>query len=312
MSTDQTEILGVNEARAAFARLGWFPKDAERPDNGVDMFVETANEDGRPSGRLLGVQVKSGTSYLVASGDGVVRPEQRHIEYWSGYSLPIIVVVYDPEAGLAYWQHVRQATIESTGTGQRIVVPKSQTLGASTRTELLAIAADGPEPDQAASALNRLRADLTWMEVLEQGGTVALEAEEWINKVSGAGQLRLIVEPAQGGETIERTFVVFLGLRPYSEALPELFPWADVHADEDALREADEAEWMEETGIWDSEEKRYVGNSESISEWRVGRHPAGDLRPYGESAGEVAHWRLLLELNDLGRGVVALERFARR
>src|SRR6185437_13754169 len=100
---------GVNEARAAFARLGWFPKDAERPDHGVDLFVETANEDGRPSGRLLGVQAKSGTSYLLASGDGVVRPEQRHIEYWGGYSLPVIVVVYDPEARLVYWQHVTPA-----------------------------------------------------------------------------------------------------------------------------------------------------------------------------------------------------------
>jgi hypothetical protein len=45
------------------------------------MFVETATEDGGARGRLLGVQVKSSTSYLLASGDGVVRPRPRHIEY---------------------------------------------------------------------------------------------------------------------------------------------------------------------------------------------------------------------------------------
>jgi hypothetical protein len=108
VSKDQTETLGVNEVRAAFARLGWFPKDAERPDYGVDAFVETADDDGTPSGRLLAVQVKSGSSYITGHGDGVVYPEQRHIDYWSGYSLPVIVVVYDPDADAAYWQVISE------------------------------------------------------------------------------------------------------------------------------------------------------------------------------------------------------------
>jgi hypothetical protein len=41
---------------------------------------------------------------------------------------------------------------------------------------------------------------------------------------------------------------------------------------------------------------------------RASRHPGDEIRPVGESAGEVAHWRLWLKLNDLGRGVIALER----
>jgi uncharacterized protein DUF4365 len=57
VSTDQTERVGVEAVRFAFADLGWYPKEAERPDYGVDLFVETSDEDGRPSGRLLGVQV---------------------------------------------------------------------------------------------------------------------------------------------------------------------------------------------------------------------------------------------------------------
>jgi hypothetical protein len=150
------------------------------------------------------------------------------------------------------------------------------------------------------------------MEVLEQGGSVVLEADEWINKTSGRGDLRLIAEPAGGGEKVEGRYLVFLGLRDYSEALPALFPWADLRADEDALTEGDRQEWMEETGIWDSEEGAYVSNSEDFYAWRAGRYPGSELRPYGESVGEVAHWRLEFGLNALGRAVLALERFLTR
>ncbi len=49
---------------------------------------------------------------------------------------------------------------------------------------------------------------------------------------------------------------------------------------------------MAETGIWDSEEKRYVGNSEDFAEWRASRYPPGELRPTPSGRAEVAHWRL--------------------
>jgi hypothetical protein len=65
---------------------------------------------------------------------------------------------------------------------------------------------------------------------------------------------------------------------------------------------------MEETGIWDDEDKGYIGNTEGFDKWRASRFPDGGLRPYGEAMSEVALWRLRIELNDLGRGVLALER----
>jgi len=86
----------VEAVRYALADLGWFPKEAERPDYGVDLFVETSNETGRPSGRLLDVQVKSGSSYIAAGGGGTLYVDQAHVEYWTGYSLPVMVVLYDP------------------------------------------------------------------------------------------------------------------------------------------------------------------------------------------------------------------------
>jgi hypothetical protein len=93
---------------------------------------------------------------------------------------------------------------------------------------------------------------------------------------------------------------------------PIYFPWANLHVDEDAASDADEDAWMEETCMWDGEEQRYIGNSEDFGDWYASRYPTTKLRPIGESAGEVAHWRLLLTLNDLGKAVVALERYLAR
>jgi len=282
VSTDQTERAGVEAVRAIFAKLGWFVREPVRPDYGVDLFVETADSDGRPTGRLFALQVKSGTSYVGAGDDDIVlRIDQTHIDYWHGHSLPVAVVIYDPDNEKAHWQAATDQTTESTGKGYKIAVPRSQVLDAAALSALGELAAGRPpEASAEAEALSRLRSDLTWMEVLEAGGAVHLEAREWINKSSGRGDLVLIAEPAEGAARIERQFVVFAGLRDYAEVLPELFPWAELHSDEEVLDEHDEELWMEETGIWDSEDKQYIGNTETLGEWRAGRFPAGRLRPY--------------------------------
>jgi hypothetical protein len=62
------------------------------------------------------------------------------------------------------------------------------------------------------------------LEVFEQGGEVHLEAQEWINKSSRRGELRLIAQPADGSGPIAWQIKVLLGSVPYEQALPELFP----------------------------------------------------------------------------------------
>ncbi len=166
-----------------------------------------------------------------------------------------------------------------------------------------------PQPDRAESGLGRLRADLTWMQVLDQGGSVVLEADEWVNKTSGQRRPSPHREPRRRRRADRGPVHRLLRPAPLCGSAARLFPWADLHLDENAIDDADEDLWMTETGIWDSEEDRYIGNSEDFAEWRASRFPPGELRPYSGWLDEVAHWRLTLTLNDLGRGVLALERY---
>lgn len=64
---------------------------------------------------------------------------------------------------------------------------------------------------------------------------------------------------------------------------------------------------MEES-IYDSEEGRTIMVGVGFEEWRELRGLTG-LRPYEVEAGELARWRLVLELNELGRSLLVVDGF---
>jgi hypothetical protein len=54
-------------------RLGWCPRPLGGPDAGIDMQIEVVASNGDATGRLLGAQVKSGSSAFkepAADGSG--------------------------------------------------------------------------------------------------------------------------------------------------------------------------------------------------------------------------------------------------
>ena len=290
----------------AFVReLAWYPREPPAPDYGIDLYVEAA-VDGVPNGRMLGVQIKGGASFFAeTAGDDVVfRSEERHLEYWLGHSLPVVVALYHPGDQTILWQAVTPETAQSTGKGWKLVVPRVQRLDASSAPALQELVEDDPYT----LGLNALRADLGWMRLLRDGGQVWVEVEEWVNKTSGRGSITLIGEPARGGERLERARGVYLGLLPYEQVIPRLFPWADLDVDEDLYADKESELWELEEGIYDSEEGRTIMVGTGFEEWRETRGLTG-LRPYEVEADELARWRLVVELNELGRSLLVVDGF---
>jgi hypothetical protein len=67
-----TERMGINAVEAIVLRLGWIFREQARPDFGIDALVEIC-EHGKPSGRLIALQIKSGESFFKeCSTDGFV------------------------------------------------------------------------------------------------------------------------------------------------------------------------------------------------------------------------------------------------
>ncbi len=111
----------------AFESLGFAFREQSESDYGIDAHAELI-EGETATGRLLGVQVKSGQSYFSESvGDSYVfRPDAKHVDYWVNHALPVLLCLADPDKNVVYWQVINNETAESTGTNYRLMIPKDQ------------------------------------------------------------------------------------------------------------------------------------------------------------------------------------------
>jgi len=75
----------------------------------VDSHIETADANGLATGRNIAVQIKSGASYIKQNekGDLVHYTDEKHILYWAQHSLPVILIIFDPQTETAWWCDVK-------------------------------------------------------------------------------------------------------------------------------------------------------------------------------------------------------------
>jgi len=144
-SYDPTERKGIALVQSFFdGELGWPVREQPPPDAGIDVHVETTVQD-RLSGKLLGIQVKAGPSYLREKTDTgfVYRGDTEHLDYWIHHSLPVVIALCDLETGSVYWQHVTRDTAQGTGRQWKVVVPFDQLLTSESSDALQRIAHHG-------------------------------------------------------------------------------------------------------------------------------------------------------------------------
>jgi hypothetical protein len=304
-ATARTGSVAVTRTTLAFEDvLGWLVREQATEDYGIDLQVEI-DDGGVVEGRLLAVQVKGGESWFNKPGPGGwwYRPSVDHVRYWRNHSLPVVVVLHDPRTKVCYWQLINEKTlVETSGGGWKLLVPEDQVLDESARQPLRS-AADG---DPYELRIRSLRLARPWMDLLADGTRLIVDADEWINKSSGRGEISLGVDNEDGEDpTHLATWTVLLGFEPYAEAIPRLFPWADASLHAETYDDADYDDWQSECVLYDEGDRI---EREPYADWHR-RIPPG-LRPYGNSDGEVDHWRLELTLNDLGRSFRTVDRYA--
>jgi len=298
MRPDPTmERLGFLAVQLAFTSdLGWLAREQPTSDYGVDLHVEEV-VDGRPTGRLIAVQVKAGPSYFKErTAEGAVFRDSAHRQYWLGHSLPVIVALYDPVTKIAYWQVVRDDTIVDTVKGMQMIVPWSQRIDEDSEDDLRALFGGDPYVNR----LRILRADLPLMHAVEDGSLVMIDVEEWVNKSSGKGTVRVTID-----DEPERELTFTAPGWHYDDLLPRMFPWAELVVDEQTYDDHDRDQWDLDTGAWDNEGRRYITRSVDFEDW-VGAHVADGLRPYQDD-GEVARWRLEARLGRVGEAFLLVD-----
>jgi hypothetical protein len=95
----------------------------QEDDFGIDGFIELVKSE-MVSGQLIAVQIKTGDSYLSKDRQHFeVDVDERHLEYWRNFMVPVILVCYSPSTKVAAWVSIRDF-IESEEYHGRIPIKK--------------------------------------------------------------------------------------------------------------------------------------------------------------------------------------------
>ncbi|MGY5766687.1 DUF4365 domain-containing protein [Brachybacterium sp. DNPG3] len=295
----------THTALAVQKELNWVFREQPTDDFGIDAQIEVVQENVA-TGRLLALQIKGGKSWFAenASGGWWFRLDPDHYDYWTRHSLPVVVILYNPQTRQCHWQLVTEENVErGPQSGLKLLVPEVNVLDASAMTALRSASDGAPY----ILRLRQLGLAKPWMQLLESGERLIVDVEEWVNKVSGRGEIKLSIERHDSERTELARWGVYLGTRPYEEALPPLFPWADLRVHEETYDMDEYEQYVLDrstltlsAGQWDSL---------SFDDWRAVVHP-GRIRPYKTGGGEVDFYRLELSLNALGRSFLIVDAFA--
>lgn len=94
----QKETAGVLAIHSFANGRHWIWRPVGSPDTGIDGTLEVASPSGGVSGKQLGVQSKSGRSYIRSETAGTFQfyATADDVAYWEAHTLPVLLCVYDP------------------------------------------------------------------------------------------------------------------------------------------------------------------------------------------------------------------------
>lgn len=193
---EHTELVHFDQ-RQLTARLGvalvdqfvhehlqWIFREQPVSDVGIDAIIEQ-RAAGRATGRLIGAQIKSGSSWFrERTPDGwVYRGIPDHLDYWLGYELPVLLVLVDVDNKVAYWGHIEAGQVDLTSNGWKIVIPVRQRLDATACGPLSAICARTRQPTRPIGSTLQHQAQITTASAAARSATPGLR-----NPLVPAGQ----------------------------------------------------------------------------------------------------------------------------
>jgi hypothetical protein len=228
---EQTERLGIATVQLIFTELGWTFREQPVSDFGIDAQVEFKEGD-RPTGRLLALQIKSGASYFKRRGQGYVyHGSQRHLDYWTNHSLPVFIILHDPDSKLTLWQKIDRDLITEKESGEwSIDIPGNNILDASAVPYLR----HGTARDPASRRRVRMALDLPLIEQFrgwESDGLVFMKVQEWVNKSLTFRSPTVVLGDPDGEIALEMG--ASLPVSDINDYMNILFPWLDYdYADE--------------------------------------------------------------------------------
>jgi hypothetical protein len=297
--------------------LGCLFREIATADVGIDGHIELVEDsDGGPvvTGRLVSVQVKSGPSYFEnedADAWKVYIPKKT-VNYWKAHSLPVILVLANLHEKQCFWVRADSEEHHELEKSYLLRVPKCSFLDKSAYADLQHISENTTESGR---RLARLQGDLDLMRAIANGEAISVDLGVWINKSSRrtdvvVGYSRPEEDKGRPDGLVPITDFIIFGGGGDKSVVEDLFPWATVRVDSDFLETMEDRwynEYLAATGTYDSEDGVYIDVLGTFDSSQY--YDEDDPAPYAGASGEVEYYRYSLDLNDLGRGFLAVAEF---
>jgi hypothetical protein len=294
-----TERTGINAVESVVVNeLKWIFREQPIADMGIDAHVEFV-EGGNPSGKLIGLQIKTGKGNFHETKDAYVYyGDDVHLDYWTNHSLPVILVAHIPETKETLWAQVNESTVERTKKGWKISLPKTAKLDLASRDDLAKLFEGTPRQQK----LRQLAIHEPLMRHVESGRKVSVEIDDWYNKSLGRSNIVVYVHDEKGNETVEMEWMQWWTGMDIEEVIARLFPWSDAQIDHDFYETHSEFETTLE------EERDAAADIDNGIAEPGANDPMDDWYPYTDN-GETASYRLELTLNDLGTSYLVIANY---
>lgn len=222
--TDQTNRVGIQAVGLMFERLGWIFREQPTSDYGIDAQAEERGSDGGGTGKLIALQIKSGASWFVERGDDYVYyGVDRHKNYWLNHSLPVFIIIHDPDTGLTLWQKVERHLVEEQSEGRwSITVPAKNTLNKDAMSYISnAVASDLPSIRR-----HQLALDMPFIQMMIDADQSYLHLQDWVNKGLNYRSSALVLNEDPDAEPAVE-FERWLPGYTLEYYMARAFPWMD-------------------------------------------------------------------------------------
>ena len=300
------ERMGIYHCGEIAEGNNWMFREQPIDDVGIDAHMEFTEANGEVR-QLLGLQIKSGQSWFKEKKEDYIifrDINERQYNYWVTNTLPCIIVLYNPDNHMCIWEKLTIKTIERTkggkGKGFFVKIPLNQIFLDELSNQSLLAFSKLPEH---ITNYNFLLSQKSFMQIIQDGGTIRLHSNEWVNKCSGIGNIELIINDEN--EESKYSYPYRFPYTPYTEVFPRLFPWADFIADQDFYQDEDENLWHEENCYYDREDDQWIVLGDSFEIFRKKLDPMRSINHYNG----VAEYMLILSLNELGKSFLIIDSY---
>lgn len=139
---NNNERIGVSQVQLIVNQeMHWIFRELSIQDFGVDAHIEIMGQS-YATGKLIGMQIKCGESYFKESNDTHVtfRFDEKHYMYWNNYSLPVIIVLVNPNSLEIIWEVIdTENTITASDHSYKILIKRENKFNKYATKKLLDI-----------------------------------------------------------------------------------------------------------------------------------------------------------------------------